>query len=136
MELFKRGWGMSSSDTAGMRASAALRYGLAVLSVAAALILVFLLRPNGLLAPIFFLAIIVTAWIGGFGPGLVAAVLATLALAYFFLTPVYSLRFDPGEIPHLLAFFVSALLVSSWSAPRIAAAAFLRPTPEELAAKV
>jgi two-component system, LuxR family, sensor kinase FixL len=127
---------MSNSQTSAQRPSAALRYGLAVASVAVALIVTFLLRPNGLLAPIFFLAIIVTAWIGGFGPGLVAAVLATLAIAYFFLPPVYSLRFDVGEIPHLLAFFVSAFLVGSWSASRSRAETLLRRTRDELEVKV
>jgi hypothetical protein len=60
---------MSESDTSGQRASSAvLRYGLAVASIAAALIVTLLLRPDALISPVFFLAIILTAWIGGFGP--------------------------------------------------------------------
>jgi two-component system sensor kinase FixL len=128
---------MPESDTLSQRATpAVLKYGLAISSVAAALIIVFLLRPNGLLTPIFFLAIIVTAWFGGFGPGLLAAVLATLAIDYFFLPPLYSASFDVGEIPHLLAFFVSAFLVSSWSATRSRAESSLRRARDELEAKV
>lgn len=128
---------MSESDTVAQRASSAvLRYGLAVSSVAAALIVALLLRPDALVTPIFFLAIILTAWIGGFGPGLVAALLATLAIAYFFLSQTYSLRFDVGEIPHLLVFFVSALLVSSWSATRRRAQNLLQQARDELEIKV
>jgi PAS domain S-box-containing protein len=112
------------------------RYGLAFFSVAAALSVALLLHPDALVAPIFFLAIIVTAWIGGFGPGLVAAVLTTLAITYFFLPPVYSLRFDVKQIPHLIVFFVSAFLVSSWSAARSRAEALLRRARNELEIKV
>ncbi len=93
---------MLESDSSAQRASATWRYGVALSSVAAALIVTLLVRPDALVAPVFFLAIIVTAWIGGFGPGLVAAVLATLVIAYFFLPPTFSLRSDVAEIPHLL----------------------------------
>ena len=128
---------MTESDSSAHRASSAVwKYGLAVSSVAVALIVGLLVRPDALVAPIFFLAIILTAWVGGFGPGLVAAVLTTLALVYFFLPPLYSLRFDVHQIPHLIVFFVSAFLVSSWSAARSRAEALLRRTRDELEIKV
>src|SRR6266567_1041101 len=128
---------MTESDSSAHRTSSAVwRYGLAVTSVAAALIVALLLRPDALVAPIFFLAIILTAWFGGFGPGLVAAILTTLAIAYFFLPPIYSLRFDANEIPHLIVFFVSAFLVSSWSAARSRAETLLRRARDEMEAKV
>src|SRR5258705_4196422 len=104
--------GILAFGPSAQRASAVLRYGLAVSSVAAALIVTLLLRPDVLISPLFFLAIILSAWFGGIGPGLVAAALATSAIAYFFLP------FDPYETPKLLVFFLSALLVSSWSATR------------------
>jgi two-component system, LuxR family, sensor kinase FixL len=128
---------MSESEHSAERASSAvLRYGLAVSSVAAALIVTLLLRPDALITPIFFLAIILTAWIGGFGPGLVAAILTTLVVVYYFLPPVGSFRFSITEIPHLFVFFVSALLVSSWSATRSRAENLLRRARGELEAKV
>ena len=74
---------------------AVLRYGLAVASVAVAVLATLPLNPNALMSPVFFLAIIVSAWFGGGRPGLLAAVLASLALAYFFLPPFYDLRVDP-----------------------------------------
>ena len=128
---------MSDSDTSAQRASSAvLRYGLAVSSIAAALIVTLLLHPDRLLSPVFFLAIMLSAWIGGIGAGLVAALLATMALAYFFLPPIYSLRFDPVHAPQLLVFFLSALLVSSWSATRRRAQNLLQQARDELASKV
>ena len=128
---------MSESDPSAPPASSpVLRYGLAVLSVSAALIVAFLLRPDALVTPIFFLAIILTAWIGGFGPGLVAALLATLAVVYFFLHPGSTTRVVAGDVPHLFIFFVSAFLVSSWSALRSRAETLLRQARDELEAKV
>ncbi|HKO30823.1 MAG TPA: ATP-binding protein, partial [Nitrospiraceae bacterium] len=88
------------------------------------------LRPDALISPVFFLAIILTAWFGGFGPGLVANLLATLAIAYFFLHPQESVRF--ADLPHLLTFMVSGLLVSSWSATRKRAQNFLQHSRNEL----
>ena len=116
--------------------SAVLRYGLAVSSVAVALILTLLFAPDGLITPVFFLAIILTAWVGGIGPGMLAALLATLALDYFFLDPVNSLYFEPSHIPQLVVFFVSAALVSSWSAARKRAETLLRQARDEQEAKV
>ena len=112
------------------------RYGLSVLLVAISLAAAFLLQTSMLDAPIFFPAILLSAWFGGVGPSLLAALLATLALAYFFLPPIYSLRFDPAELPHLLVFFLSAVLVSSWSAARKRAETSLQRARDELEAKV
>jgi K+-sensing histidine kinase KdpD len=128
---------MSDSDTSARSASSAvLRYGLAVASVTGAIVVTLLLGPNALVTPIFFLAIILTAWLGGFGPGLVAALLSTLAIPYFFLPPVHSLSFDIRELPHLMVFFISALLVSSWSATRRRAQNTLQQARAELEIKV
>lgn len=128
---------MSDSDTSAQRASSAvLRDGLAVSSIAAALIVTLLLHPDRLLSPVFFLAIMLSAWIGGIGAGLVAALLATMALAYFFLPPIYSLRFDPVHAPQLLVFFLSAVLFSSWSATRRRAQNLLQQARDELESKV
>ncbi|MCM3869111.1 MAG: ATP-binding protein [Pyrinomonadaceae bacterium] len=125
---------MSDSDISTPPASSfILRYGLAVSSVAAALFITYLLRPDALVSPIFFLAIILSAWFGGIGPGLVAALLATMAIAYF-LHPQHSLRF--ADVPHLFVFFVSALLVSSWSATRKRAQNLLQQARDELEIKV
>ncbi|HZE71546.1 MAG TPA: PAS domain S-box protein [Pyrinomonadaceae bacterium] len=128
---------MSDSDTLSQRASSVvLRYGLAVSSVAVALIFTLLLRPDVLVSTVFFLAIMLSAWFGGIGPGLVAALLATMAITYFFLVPLYSFRFDPSHAPHLLVFFLSALLVSSWGAVRRRAETLLRRARDEMEAKV
>ena len=122
---------MLEFDTSAQRASSAVsRYGLAVSGIAAALIVTLLLRPNALISPLFVLAIMLSAWYGGIGPGLVAALLATLAIASFLLP------FDLSHTPQLLAFFVSALLVSSWSAARRRAQNLLQQARDELEIKI
>jgi two-component system, LuxR family, sensor kinase FixL len=128
---------MSKPDMLVRRAFATvLTYGLACMSVAVALLVTLLSRPNELVTPVFFLAIMLSAWFGGTGPGLLAALLATLAIAYYFLPPPYSLQFDPANVPHLLVFFLAAVLVSSWSAARKRAETLLRRARDAQEAKV
>ncbi|HJX80389.1 DUF4118 domain-containing protein, partial [Glutamicibacter sp.] len=128
---------MSKLDMLARRACAmVLTYSLACVSVAVALLVTLLLRPDELVTPVFFLAIMLSAWFGGIGPGLLAALLATLAIAYCFLPPLYSLQFDPANVPQLLVFFLSAVLVSSWSAARKRAETLLRRARDEQEAKV
>lgn len=69
------------------------RYGFAVLAVAIALLVKLLLAPliqeeSPFL--LFFAPLVVSAWYGGLGPGLLATVLAGLSSDYFFLIPTYS----------------------------------------------
>jgi len=122
--------------TARRVATTVLRYGLAVVSVAVALSVTLLVRSGVLVAPVFFLAIILSAWFGGTRPGLAAALLATLAIDYFFLPPVYAWTFDGAEAPSLLVFFLSAMLVSSWSAARKRAETLLRQARDAMEAQV
>ena len=98
--------------------SAVLRYGLAVASVAVALIATLPLGPTVLLSPLFFLAVILTAWFGGGRPGLLAVLLSALALAYFHLPPIHHVRVDPPNRIPLLLFVVSAVL-ATWLSVRM-----------------
>ena len=116
--------------------AAVARYALALLCVAVALAVTLLLEPDGLFTPLFFFAIILSAWFGGLGPGLLAALLSTLCISYFFLAPLYTLKFDLSHLPHLTVFFISAVLVSSWSVVRKRAETLLRQARDEQEAKV
>ncbi|OKH42877.1 hypothetical protein NIES2101_32130 [Calothrix sp. HK-06] len=92
-----------------------LHYGVALLSVALALATNFLLSPY--LAPtptpLFFAAITVSAWYGGFGSGLLATALSTVAINYFFIEPFYSLKMTTvGSLVQLSVFLVTALLIN------------------------
>jgi PAS domain S-box-containing protein len=128
---------MSEPDIPKQRGVAVFgRYALALVSVAVALTVTVVMHAEGLVTPLFFLAIIVSAWFGGMRPGLLAALISTLCVDYFFLTPAYTIKFDPAHIPQLLVFFISAVLVSSWSAVRRRAEILLRRARDEQEAKV
>ena len=92
-------------------------YGIAVLSVAAALIIsrwpVLHLQDSPV--SLLLCAVILSAWFGGVWPGLLATTLSGLAFYFYFLPPTYSLDAKPEELPRLLAFLLSALFVGSLS---------------------
>lgn len=94
-----------------------LRYGVAVASVALATGLKLLLEP--LLpqqSPFLLLAgaVMVAAWFGGLGPGLVATVLGALSADFFYLPPVGSFTGPAGGALWLQVLFVlQGVLITS-----------------------
>jgi PAS domain S-box-containing protein len=93
------------------RTSPLLRYGVAVLVVGVALGVKVLLEPlisQDVPFLLLFGAIMVSAWYGGLGPGLLTMALAGLATDYFFLQP--RAGFGPAAVP-LLVFFLEGTLV-------------------------
>src|SRR5215208_4080638 len=92
----------------------ALRYGVAVLAVGTAVLVKLLLDPLTAQDTPFLLilgAIMVSAWYGGLGPGLLATGLSTLATDYFFLHPKVSFTTFGPELLDLGAFVVEGVLV-------------------------
>jgi len=90
------------------------RYGVALLFSVAALALTQLtvFRDASESIP-FLLAILLTARLGGLGPGLFAATLAVLANDYFFIPPLYSLQIEnPNDLFKLGGFALGAITVS------------------------
>src|SRR5919107_1493508 len=91
-----------------------LRYGVAVLAVGMAFLVKLLLDPLIVQETPFLLifgAIMISAWYGGLGPGLLATVAAGLATDYFFLQPTSSFSGLSLETVPLLAFFLEGTLV-------------------------
>jgi PAS domain S-box-containing protein len=92
-----------------------LRYGVAVLVVGMALLVKLLLDP--LIAeqsPFLLLsgAVMVGAWFGGLGPGLLATVLGALGADYFFLPPEGSFTGLGAAFLPLFLFMLQGLLIS------------------------
>ncbi|HJT20339.1 MAG TPA: PAS domain S-box protein [Nitrospira sp.] len=74
------------------------RYVLAAGAVAVAVVIRFLLDPlfpPGVPFITFFFAVMVTAWYGGVGPALAAAVLSILAADYWFIDPKGTFKITP-----------------------------------------
>ncbi|MFQ4137885.1 PAS domain-containing protein [Nodosilinea sp. PGN35] len=91
-------------------------YGLAVLSVAAALLLMQLLHPvaNMAMSPflLFFGAITVASWGGGVACGVLTTALSALVSDYFFMSPQYSLALEVAGAVRLTIFVAQGILLS------------------------
>ncbi len=112
---------MFKSDSSVPGVSQAIsRYGLAIASVATALGVTLCLEPyTTLRTPLLYAAILITAWFGGIGPGLLAVALATLALGYYFGLPRhYTQAAAAIDLPLVLSFWLLALLITWVSAKR------------------
>ncbi|HJU87885.1 MAG TPA: ATP-binding protein [Gemmatimonadaceae bacterium] len=95
-----------------------LRYGIAVVAVSIAIGLTlsfdeYLTRTIFILV---FLAVGITAWYGGLGPGLAVVVLGTLAIQYFIIPPAGSFKpLDPRDIVPVVIFILVAVLLGALS---------------------
>jgi PAS domain S-box-containing protein len=91
-------------------------YAVAVLAVGSALLFTFLLQPllSQTIFLLFFAAVAVSAWYGGMKPGLLATALATIAITYFFITPVSSPYIYPIDSMLRLGLFVLVTTLINW----------------------
>src|SRR5450432_4512081 len=112
-------------------------YGIAVLLVAAAMVVLRWPPIHLQQAPasVFLCAILLSAWFGGAGPGLLATALSTLAY-YYFLPPTDSLGPKPTEIPRLVVFTATAVFVWSLSAAQRNSTESLRRARDDLRMRV
>ena len=116
---------------------AVVRYAVAVLCVTAAVILALWLRPVVLGgAQLLLVAILITGWVSGLRPALVAWVLATLAFDYYFTPPFDSLKIEVAEAPRLMLFVLVAAFMATMSAARRRAEHSLKSAREELEVRV
>jgi signal transduction histidine kinase len=109
-------------------------YVIAVFSVTVALLISRLHAVHLQDAPVslFLCAVMLSAWFGGVGPGLLAAALSSITFDYYFLPPTHSLIAKPDEIPRMVIFTVSALLVGALSAAQRSATESLRRARDKL----
>ena len=117
---------------------AVLSYGMAVLSVAVALIIALLLHSHHLVSPpasLFLCAVMCSAWFGGIRPGLLAVALSLLAFVYYFVT-VHSLYLPTEELPRVVIFLLSAIFVGSLSSAQRSATQSLRIARDDLSKTV
>jgi PAS domain S-box-containing protein len=111
-----------------------LNYGVAVLSVVAALILAWWIQSVWQSVPhvsLFLCAVMFSAWFGGIRPALLAIAFSVLAFDYYFLPPIYSLDLTK-ELPRLVFFVLSALFIVLLSAAQRSAAESLRDARDDL----
>lgn len=91
------------------------RYGVAILSVAASLLLRKLLNP--LLGPVniyhtAWAAVVFTSWYCGLGPAIMSVILAALGSVYYFVPPFHSLKLlDKADFWGLVGFLLFSSLI-------------------------
>ena len=87
-----------------------MRYGLSVALIVAIIAIRRLVIPDWSLAHpylLFYPAIMLAGWYGGFGPGFLATALAALVLIYLWLPPLYSMRIRNIQDATSLLLFVA-----------------------------
>ena len=117
--------------------SATWQYALAVVSVGVGLGITDWLEPyTTLRTPLFYIAIISSAWFGGMGPGLLALALSTLAVEYYFAPTASVPELGMDGQPFILLFSLSGLLACWISVQRRRAEEALKEERDKLEARV
>ena len=121
-------------------------HAVAVLSVAVAIVateLVTRLLHAEAVASSMLCAVIFAAWLGGFGPGVLATTLALLAFHYYMVPPVNSFGWkhdlfavDISELPRLILFSMTSLFVTFMISAQRRATAILRRSRDDLQAAI
>jgi PAS domain S-box-containing protein len=136
--------GIDANESAAHRSSGLplkylQRYGLAVLSIGAAVAASLLIehlhfRPAA--GQLLLLAVAINAWYGERGPALLSLIFAIVGMVYFFITPLYSFRVAPVDLPYFVTFISLAVLVYWFSTVRRRIEADLRQTRDKLKVEV
>ena len=110
------------------RLSTVRRYAVAALLTMLALSLALTARGSIGSAAIYSLllgAVMLSSWISGLGPGIMATMLGTIAADYFFIPPLHSVTLDASKVVQLSAFVGISILISSLNDSRRRAVAAL-----------
>ncbi|MGE0130578.1 MAG: ATP-binding protein [Blastocatellales bacterium] len=108
------------------------RYGIAIVAVALALALTLLLGTTDLPEPneLFLVAVLIGAWYGGLGPGLLALTLSIAALGYFYFPAASSFATGVSDAMRVILFMAVAAPISLISSARKRAVVALRESEE------
>lgn len=114
-----------------------MRYGLALIFIAAATVVTFLLEAlTGKFSAFpFYAAAVASAWFG-IGPGVLSVALSVLVVADFWTPTRYSLVIDEHEWPSFVAFIAFALMSLAWSSQRRRAQYALEATVQQRTAEL
>jgi PAS domain S-box-containing protein len=116
-----------------------VKYAVTLVSVASAVIVAWVLWHywhSEAFASVFFCAIIFGAWFGGFRQGLLAVAVSAVAFDYFFLSPTHSFYLDSSQLPRLIIFIVSALIMGFLTASQRSTTVSLRRARDDLSVNV
>jgi C4-dicarboxylate-specific signal transduction histidine kinase len=128
---------MPKSDPFPAALRALSGYAVAVTAVGAAVVGTLGLGPAIRHTPtLFFCSVMLSSWLGGVWPGILASVLSAIALDYYFIPPLYALGIGLEEAPDVIVFVLSALFVSWLNEQQKRAKDSIRQARDELDARV
>src|ERR1700684_1811572 len=116
-----------------------VKYAVTLISVASAVLVAWVLWHSWhseAFASVFFCAIIFSAWFGGFRQGLLGVTVSAMAFDYFFLSPNHSFFLESSQLPRLIIFVVSALIMGFLTASQRSTTESLRRARDDLSTNV
>src|SRR5258708_36839948 len=129
---------MSIHNPTSLRQSAFVRYAVSFLTVSGAVLITAALRlitPH-VPADLIYCATILSAWFGGVGPGLLAALISSLAIGFNLITPPYPDSSISSGRPRLAIISTGVLFVSWISGRQRRTEELLERARDELEEKV
>jgi two-component sensor histidine kinase len=89
-----------------------LGYLISLASVSIATAVTYFVKPlHEAPTDLYFAAIVITAWLGGKGPAVLATVLSTLMVDFFIIPPIFSILFDLADLTRLIIFAMVAFSI-------------------------
>jgi len=92
-----------------------IRYAAAAVCVFSVLMVTYRLHEafqGTLLNALFFCAVILSGWYGGFGPGLLASFLSIIAIKFYLTPPFHTLALATGDTAHFVSVLVAGAFIS------------------------
>ncbi len=117
---------------------ALVRYGIAI-GLVILVLLASLVLQNSIGNPFWFffsVAVILSTWLGGTGPGWLAVICSTLAVMYYFTPPLHSFAVTPSELPYVVTFVACEIGVTELISWRRRTEESLRQARDELEVRV
>ncbi|MDB6094410.1 MAG: His Kinase (Phospho-acceptor) protein [Verrucomicrobia bacterium] len=129
---------MNLQATACLRHSTFVRYAIAVVTGIGAVLVTRALRTISPHAPadLIYCSVILSAWFGGKGPGLLAASISSAAIGFHFIPPPYSNSSDTSDLIRVAVISVGVFVVSWISGRQRQAEQLLQQARDELEEKV
>lgn len=96
-----------------------------------------LMQPHlsGVPSPLFFAAVMISSWYGGIGPGILASVLSTLVIDYYFIPPMRTVVIAT-DVPLFAVLALMTVLISAQRKAGKRAEDNLRRSRDEMEARV
>jgi PAS domain-containing protein len=120
------------------RESPVFCYAITAISISLALIITRWLKGSFPESPValFYCAIILSSWIGGIGPGILASLLSILTIKYYFSPPLHTFAISLSELPRLVMLMGAGVFIGWLSGQQKRAQVALRQARDELEQRV